>query len=311
MKTKDQLLARVPESVTILGMGLSAHTYLIEACTLGGRKNVTEEVWTISAIGGVVAHDRAFVMDDMKAIMEKNPDEGVNVPGMISWMKEHPGILYTSRIYPEYPGSVAYPIKEVIEHFRFPYLNNSVAYAVALAVYMGVKQIRLYGCDFTYPDRHAGETGRACVEFYLGIAHERGINVHCAMNSTMLDAFLPPERRLYGYHPGLVAVNDQAGKLVLIDHETKQPFDPFRAPLEGGEHVGAGESILRPSASLLVPSHEIQHALAPNLAAARHVTANGEAIIEAAAPLADLAKQITVEDPANAAQQHPHPQPNG
>src|SRR3990167_9226661 len=215
-------------------MGLSAHTYIVEAATLGGRHNLAEEIWAISAMGGVIEHDRAFVMDDFKVIMEKNPDKGINVPGMIHWMKNHPGIIYTSRPYPDYPGAVPYPIKEVVEFMRFPYLNNSVAYATALAVYWHVEEIRYYGCDFTYPDRHAAETGRACVEFLLGMAHTMGIRVHVAMNSTLMDAYLPATERLYGYHPGIIVAPDENGKAVIIDSQTKQPFDALRPALYEG-----------------------------------------------------------------------------
>jgi hypothetical protein len=40
-----------------------------------------------------------------------------------------------------------------------------------------VKKISLFGMDFTYPNAHDAEKGRACVEFWLGIAAARGIEL--------------------------------------------------------------------------------------------------------------------------------------
>ena len=49
----------------------------------------------------------------------------------------------------------------------------------------------MYGADFGYVHlRQFAEAGRACCEYLLSKAEERGINVEVAMTTTMFDAQL-------------------------------------------------------------------------------------------------------------------------
>jgi hypothetical protein len=59
------------------------------------------------------------------------------------------------------------------------YFNSTAAYAVAYAIHMGVKKISVFGMDFTYPNAHDAEKGRACVEFWLGIAPRAASSSQC------------------------------------------------------------------------------------------------------------------------------------
>jgi hypothetical protein len=70
---------------------------------------------------------------------------------------------------------------------------------VAYAIHKGVTKITCFGMDFTYPDAHDAEKGRACVEFWLGIAAQRGIELAVPKTTTLLDACEPLEKRFYGY----------------------------------------------------------------------------------------------------------------
>jgi hypothetical protein len=138
-------------------------------------------------------------MDDLKQrtapAAEQKP--GGCADGMLSWMKDHPGPVYTARAYAEYPGTVEYPLELILNCVGNLYLNNSVAYAVAYAMAIGVPKVSLYGCDFSYPDRHQAESGRACVEMLLGMALTRGMEITIAQDSTLLDAHSPV--KFYGY----------------------------------------------------------------------------------------------------------------
>lgn len=187
----------VPEHVAILGLGPSVTQFLEIAKRLGGRH--ADEVWGINALGDVFHCDRVFHMDDVRiqeARAEKNPDG--NIAAMLRWMKKHPGPIYTSRTHEAYPGLVEFPLAEVLTHFGHGYFNSTAAYAVAYAVHIGVKKISLYGFDFTYPNAHHAEKGRACVEFWLGIASAAGIELSIPHVSSLMDA-CEPAGRLYGY----------------------------------------------------------------------------------------------------------------
>jgi hypothetical protein len=84
---------------------------------------------------------------------------------------------------------------------KFPkaYFNSTAAYAVAFAIHEGATKISLWGIDFTYPDAHDAERGRACVEFWLGIAAERGIDIAMPRTTSLMDAFYSQAERFYGY----------------------------------------------------------------------------------------------------------------
>jgi hypothetical protein len=45
----------------------------------------------------------------------------------------------------------------------------------------------LFGCDFSYPNLHLAESGRACVEFWMGQASARGVQFAIAGHSTLMD----------------------------------------------------------------------------------------------------------------------------
>jgi SAM-dependent methyltransferase len=189
----------VPNSVAIVAMGRSSATYLRLAAHSGGRHRVADETWAINSMGGVIAHDLLFHMDDCK-IQEKRAarDSLGNIGGMLKWLRHHPQFI-TSRAYPDYPGAIEFPLEDFINKVGVTYLNNTVAYAVAYAIYIGVKKISLYGADYSYPDLHKAESGRGCVEFLLGLAAARGIQIEVAQDSTLLDAEVPESQRFYGY----------------------------------------------------------------------------------------------------------------
>jgi hypothetical protein len=191
-------------------MGGSVCDYVGLSAQHGGRNHIADEVWTVNAMGGVIHHDRAFVMDDLSALGAQKRKEGRKVAtGLIDWLPSHPGPVYMPRAYAEVPGAVEYPIEDVVNAIGFPYLNNTVAYALAFALYLHDQhglpgKVRLYGCDFTYPNRAVAESGRANVEFLMGIAGSRGVNVEVPNSTTLMDAHLPLGKRLYGYHEQVV-----------------------------------------------------------------------------------------------------------
>ena len=190
----------VPEHVVILGLGPSLGAYVDIAKRIGWRDAFCDEVWGINSVAGVVQCDRVFHMDDFR--VQESRAEAMpqsNIANMIRGLRKHPGPIYTSVPHPDYPGSVAYPLAEVVNSVGMAYFNSTAAYAVAYAVAIGVKQITPFGFDFTYENSHKAERGRACVEFYLGMAKARGIKIGVSDRSTLMDGIEPPEARLYGY----------------------------------------------------------------------------------------------------------------
>ncbi len=186
--------------IAILGLGPSVRQFLEMTKRLGGRRAFCDEVWGINALGDVFACDRVFHMDDVR-IQEiravANP--GSNIAQMLMWLKTHPGPVVTSQAHPDYPGLVEFPLADVLTDFPLGYFNSTAAYAVAYALHIGATKITCFGMDFTYPDVHDAEKGRACVEFWLGMAAARGIEIALPKTTTLLDAMNSTAERFYGY----------------------------------------------------------------------------------------------------------------
>lgn len=182
---------------------------------LGGVSAYCDEVWGINAIGDVMRCDRVFHMDDLKvqeARAAERPDS--NIAAMVRWLKTHPGPVYTSVVREGYPGLVAFPLQDVLNarhdgNGGAPYFNSTAAYAVAFAVHLGVKRVSLFGLDYTLANSHHAEQGRACVEFWLGIAAARGIEITVPETTSLLDACADPRERLYGYDCVDIALRDR------------------------------------------------------------------------------------------------------
>src|SRR5512139_3732523 len=182
------------KTVSIVAQGGSFASY-IQDCTDKGGIPQTDEVWTVNAMGGVIKHVLLFHMDDCR-VQESRPNR--NIHSMMGWLKEHPR-FFTSKVYPDYPGAMAYPLEEVVQCIGVPYLNGTVAYALAYAIYQEFDGIRLYGADFTYAHVHKAERGRGCVEFLLGVAMSRGIALHLPKYTTLMDTCEPWNVKCYGY----------------------------------------------------------------------------------------------------------------
>lgn len=191
----------VPDRVAILGLGPTLEAYVDVAKRLGARGVLVDEVWGINAAADVIICDRVFHMDDVRvqeARAAAKPES--NIAAMLTWLRTHPGPIYTSVPHPDYPGTVAYPLEEVLNGLGgVAYFNSTAAYAVAYAVHIGVKQLYLFGCDFSFADSHQAEKGRACVEYYLGIGKARGMDIGLPGGTSLMDGCATNQDRLYGY----------------------------------------------------------------------------------------------------------------
>jgi len=188
------------KSVCILGLGPSVNQYLEVTKRIGGRHKLADEIWGINALGGVFECDKIFHMDDVRIqeIRAKSAPES-NISVMLDWIKNHKGPIVTSRAHPDYPGLVEFPLEAVLNEFGHDYFNSTAAYAVAYAIFLGVEKLMIFGNDFTYPNSHDAEKGRACVEFWLGVASQRGIKISLPQSTSLMDAMMTRAARLYGY----------------------------------------------------------------------------------------------------------------
>lgn len=204
--------------LAILGLGPSVDQYVDVVKRQGGRHQFCDEVWVINALGNVFDCDLVFHMDDIR-IQEIRAEArpASNIAAMVKWIKTSKVPVVTSRAHPGYPALVEYPLEDVLNDLGYEYFNNTAAYAIAMAIHTRrFSEISPFGMDFTYQNVHQAEKGRACVEFWLGQAHARGIKIHLPDRTTLLDACHTRAERLYGYDTLDVSFNIEAdGKLTL------------------------------------------------------------------------------------------------
>lgn len=186
--------------VAILGLGPSVRQYLELTKRWGGRRAYCDETWGINALGDVFACDRIFHMDDVRVQMlraEAAPSS--NIAKMVEWMRTCEIPIVTSRLHPDFPALIEFPLADVLTAYPLGYFNSTAAYAIAYALSVGATKISCFGMDFTYPDAHDAEKGRACVEFWLGMAAQKGIEIAVPKSTSLLDAMMPQDQRFYGY----------------------------------------------------------------------------------------------------------------
>lgn len=211
----------VPYSVAIVAMGPSYLDYIKECTAQSGRFRVADETWAINVMGNVIQHDRLFVMDDLRYFAKVAKEENKALVGYGDWLHKHPGPIYAQQTYPEFPGAVEYPLEDVLNTIKFPYINNTTVYAVCYAIHIGVKHIKLYGMDFTYANnRGFAEAGRACIEHWLRDAAWRGIKVTIAPSSTLMDQH---KRQLYGYSTQ-PTITQENGRYKVTLHKNIPPM---------------------------------------------------------------------------------------
>ena len=236
---------QVPEHVCILGLGPSVTGFFELTRRMGGASAWCDEVWGINSLGDVLRCDRVFHMDDV-LVQERRAalDPDGNIAAMVRWLKTHPGPIYTSVPRPGYPGMVAFPLEEVLNggldsNGGAPYFNSTAAYAIAYAVHIGVKRLSLFGLDYTMPNRHSAEQGRACCEFWLGIAAARGIEITVTGDSSLMDACADDRDRLYGYDCVDVHLDDPGDgsvKVRLTEREDIPSAEEIEARYDHSKH---------------------------------------------------------------------------
>lgn len=181
------------DSVALVAMGNSRNDYSMLASMLGGRHAVAQETWAVNAIAGWVQHDRAFVLD--------SPYISPSTKEEYKWLTKHPGPVFSCHgPTDEYPGLVRFPIEEVCQKIGHRYLKTGPAFAVAYAIWLGVKELKVYGCDYTYAENpQLTETGRANVEALLMQAMGLGMEISVAPSSSLFDTNVPNHKKLYSF----------------------------------------------------------------------------------------------------------------
>tara|TARA_Y100001972_G_scaffold113300_1_gene147845 strand:- start:1371 stop:2048 length:678 start_codon:yes stop_codon:yes gene_type:complete len=220
--------------VAIVGLGGSYSDYI--AARVASQE--FDEVWGINCIGGIIHVDKTFMMDPVSRFLDTE-NAGTQTGVARQFLKTNKKPIITCQLDKRVKHLELYPLKEIALDLGYCYFNNTVAYAVAYAIWKKVKQISLYGIDYTYKNVSMAESGRACVEFWCAIAATKGIKLEVAHRSSLLDTNVPDNEKLYGYHrldDPLVQTVQNGGLLITKQSEIKPPEPVDNEPIIFGRH---------------------------------------------------------------------------
>lgn len=239
----DGLARPAPGHVAIIGLGPSAESYMDHVKRLGSRQAFCDEVWAINGLASILDCDLCFHMDDVRIQEIRSAAKPQsNIAAMMRWMKTTKVPVMTSFAHPDYPSLIEFPLEKVINFLGRGYFNNTVPYALAYAIYLGVKKISLFGCDYTYPDAHKAEKGRACLEFWLGYAARSGIDIALPANTSLMDSLDeedPDDIPSYGYDAVKIScatAPDGTMKLTMTPRESLPTAEQIEAAYDHGKH---------------------------------------------------------------------------
>ena len=215
------------KSIAIVGLGNSFSEYILAKI----RSEKFDEVWAINSMSGGSYHDKCFMMDPPSRFLD-TPKAGKQTNIMADRLRQKINIpIFSCTLDKRCPDVVEFPLQEVLQKTGYAYLNNTVAYAFAYAIAQEVSDLHLYGIDFTHKAINFAEAGRACCEFWLAIAITKGIKIHVARNSSLLDMNVPDDQKLYGYHrlddPIVSSIDN--GQLLVTKKSKLEPPEPLDA----------------------------------------------------------------------------------
>ncbi len=156
--------------VAVIGLGPSRDTVEFGAADW--------EYWGLPWSDQSPHFDRWFEMHPPEIIFDV--EQGKRQLSYRQDLEESEVPVYMQQAYPDIPMALAYPFEAVgddvlpgiPEHDRY---GSSIAYMLALAIYIGAREIALYGVDLK---DDAFDHQRPNLALLIGVAMGRGIKVH-------------------------------------------------------------------------------------------------------------------------------------
>jgi len=224
---RKRYLKHSPKKVVLIGMGPSTIDLFSPTLTQEfSRDKWADEVWAVNMAAHLFWHDLVFWMDDLKKQRDFKPD-------LISELNRRGRPIMTATSYRDVcPTSYDYPIDAVgkisVDIFQRVYLSNSIAQAIGYAIHKGVKVLKLYGCDFTYPDRNFAEAGRACVEAWITAAITKfDMDIGLCPRTSLFDT-VSSRTGVYGFaeQPEVKVGKGKKYKFTKKEEATALPYTP-------------------------------------------------------------------------------------
>ena len=216
-----------PNRLAIVALGPSSHDYIVDTESAGGRHVLFDQVWVVNTYAGILDHDILLHMDDLRAQEARAAAGNRKIGALLAALRTHGKPIITSRAYPDYPASVAFPLEQAVNALDcINAFDSTVDYGMALALMLKAREITLYGCDFNWRGASEVEPGRSSLSYWVGRAQERGVIVKIARHSTLMNAAGKPGPRFYGYDGADV-------KVQVLDGRARVTMTPREPPAAG------------------------------------------------------------------------------
>jgi hypothetical protein len=158
---------------------------------------------------------------------------------MLEWLRTYATARDYERTHPNYPALVEFPLQDVLNAVPGGVLQQHRSLCGCLRAVRGRdERISCFGCDFTYPNAHDAEKGRACVEFWLGMAAQMGVDLSVPKTTSLLDACNSQAQRFYGYDcVDLDIIRDESGVTVqFTERDTLPTAEEIEAAYDHTRH---------------------------------------------------------------------------
>ena len=140
-----------------------------------------DPTWDICGLNQIY---RFLPREDIHADIHENWEED-NVDGTDhrGWIRDCGIPVLMTKRHDDLPTSARFPIEDCIG-LAHDYFTSTIALLLAFGIRQGYKEIGLYGIDLVVGTEY--EVQKACAEFWIGVAHGRGIEVHLPANCALL-----------------------------------------------------------------------------------------------------------------------------
>lgn len=201
---------RTPKTVALLALGPSRNAYAaanlepdLSDAVLG-----VDETWTLNRGLSLVPHDLLWVMDHIQGEADKFPRYGERL-----WKHDRP--IITSDNCDGWPAHVRrFPFNEVWNWLRTvvqpqhgDWYHNSLAYIFVYSAFIGVRELRVFGADYSNHSSGVVEDGHPNVAYWAGRLESVGLSVRMPSDSAFLNA--NQRHWIYGYRddPRVIPAN--------------------------------------------------------------------------------------------------------
>jgi len=162
------------DSIFILGRGNS-----LLRCPV--KKPEKAEYWGCNSVYKAREIDRLFIMRNLY-VTQFNKDKEI-----LKNINEKDFPVYTLGEYREIKNNIRYPMEEMIKEYGIAHFLTSISYMLALAISQKPKNLFLLGIDMEFGVKiEYLRDEKGCIEYWLGVAVGRGININLAQESTLM-----------------------------------------------------------------------------------------------------------------------------